>query len=60
MDNNLCKDESLRDYLIELILDSKQGDEILIDLLHADLHDIAAKMLLEEPTQNLKDLVENL
>ena len=51
------KDESLREYLIEQILENNEPDQILIDLLKVDLLDLAEQELNKATIQQLKDLV---
>lgn len=62
--NNTCpdllKDESLRDYIIDNILEKYEADEILIDLLKSDLLQIATEQLENTSTKDLKDLFEEI
>lgn len=57
MGTDLLKDESLRNYLIDKILEENEPDQILIDLLNTDLYCLAEQELKKATTQKLKDLV---
>jgi len=51
------KEQTLKDYLIEKILEDHEPDQILIDLIGADLYDLAETELEKQSVNDLKEMV---